>query len=419
MTSKGNHVTSTPDPGAAAPLAPPSAAALTLEAPPAPPTVSASQAPAMAPQVAAEQVPALDAKVDAFLADIATVQVGSPEFIAKADAVRTMGDADVRRAAESSNRMLQAPVTALKEGGLSEGSAVGKSLIQLRRTVEDLDPSQARGSRKLFGLIPIGAKVQDYFRKYQSSQTQLNGILHSLRNGQDELAKDNVSLTMEKQNLWDTMGRLNQYIYITSKLDEKIAAQVAQLEVTDAERADALKKDVLFYVRQKHQDLLTQLAVSVQGYLALDVLIKNNLELMKGVDRASTTTVSALRTAVLVAQALGNQKLVLDQISALNDTTSSMIARTSEMMKDNSAKIQQQAASATIDLDKLRIAFDNVYATMDSIDSFKLQALDTMSSTIGTLETEVNRSREYLDRARRSEANQAALGTSSLDLGAN
>ncbi len=90
-----------------------------------------------------------------------------------------------------------------------------------------------------------------------------------------------------------------------------------------------MRQDVLFYVRQKHQDLLTQLAVSIQNYLAIDIVIKNNVELIKGVDRATTTTISALRTAVIVAQALNNQKLVLDQITALNTTTSGLIQRTS------------------------------------------------------------------------------------------
>ena len=164
----------------------------------------------------------------------------------------------------------------------------------------------------------------------------------------------------------------------------------------------------MFYVRQKHQDLLTQLAVSIQSYLAIDIIIKNNIELIKGVDRASTTTVSALRTAVIVAQALGNQKLVLDQITALNTTTSDLIQRTSEMMRDNSAAIQQQAASATIGLPQLQAAFQNIYATMDSIDTFKLQALDTMAATIGTLETEVSKSREYLDRVSRSDQRLAS-----------
>ena len=383
---------------APAPLTPPDSSVLTLTAPEPPKPVAATQAPAMAPQVDPATVPALDSKVDSFMTALLASQPRSPEFAAQADNVRTMGDADIRRAAETSNRLLQTPVKALKEGGIAEGSKVGNTLLELRRTVEDLDPSQATGSRKLLGMIPFGDKITDYFRKYQAAQSHLNGILNALLRGQDELTKDNVALTMEKQNLWANMGRLNSYVYVAERLDAKLSATIAELELSDPERGRALSQDVLFYVRQKHQDLLTQLAVSIQSYLAIDIIIKNNIELIKGVDRASTTTVSALRTAVIVAQALGNQKLVLDQITALNTTTSGLIQRTSEMMRDNSARIQQQAASATIGLPQLQAAFANIYATMDSIDSFKLQALDTMAATIGTLETEVAKSRSYLDR---------------------
>ncbi len=403
--------------GAAAeamPLAPPDPV-VTLTAPDAPAVVIETQAPKMAPPVAAAVQPELDAKVDSFMDALGSTQAGSPEFAAQAENVRTMGDADIRRAAETSNRMLDRPVTALKEGGLAEGSAVGRTLLELRRTVEDLDPSQATGARRWLDILPFGDKITDYFRKYQSAQTQLNGILHSLRNGQDELTKDNVALNLEKTNLWATMGRLNQYIYVAERLDAKLAAKIAELELSDPETAKTLSQDVLFYVRQKHQDLLTQLAVSIQSYLAIDIIIKNNIELIKGVDRASTTTVSALRTAVIVAQALGNQKLVLDQISALNTTTSGMIQRTSEMLKDNSAAIQEQAASSTIGIEQLQAAFANIYATMDSIDEFKLKALDNMSATIGVLEHEVEKSQSYLARVQQHDARNAA-GT--LDLSA-
>jgi len=210
------------------------------------------------------------------------------------------------------------------------------------------------------------------------------------------------------------MGRLNQYVYIAERLDAKMAAQIATLEAADPDKATALKQDVLFYVRQKHQDLLTQLAVSIQNYLAIDITIKNNIELIKGVDRASTTTVSALRTAVIVAQALGNQKLVLDQITALNTTTSGLIQSTSEMLRDNSVRIQEQAASATIGIEQLQAAFANIYQTMDAIDTFKVQALDNMAATIGTLETEVAKSRTYLERANRVNPN---VQMGSLDIG--
>ncbi|MBK8468634.1 MAG: toxic anion resistance protein [Candidatus Phosphoribacter sp.] len=389
------------------PLAPPAGNdSLRLEAPAAAAqAVSTTAAPRMAPAVPQAALPGLDAKVEAYLQTLMTAAPKSPQFESKANDVRVMGDEDIRRSAESSNRLLRAPVKALQEGGLSEGGTVGKTLLELRRTVEDLDPTQAAGVKKVLGMIPFGDKITDYFRKYQSAQSHLDGILHALRDGQDELQRDNVALNLEKQNLWDSMGRLNQYVYIAERLDAKMAAELATLEISDPEKATALKQDVLFYVRQKHQDLLTQLAVSIQNYLAIDITIKNNIELIKGVDRASTTTISALRTAVIVAQALGNQRLVLDQITALNTTTSGLIQSTSEMLRDNSVRIQEQAASATIGLPQLQAAFQNIYQTMDAIDTFKVQALDNMAATIGTLETEVEKSRAYLERANRVNPN--------------
>jgi uncharacterized protein YaaN involved in tellurite resistance len=397
------------------PLAPPAPAqaVLTLTAPEPPKPVAATSAPRMAPAVPEAALPGLDQKVELYLGSLTSAAPNSPEFTAKADDVRTMGDAEIRQAAESSNRLLKTPVKALQEGGLSQGSKVGGTLLELRRTVEGLDPKGAQGARKILGVIPFGDKITDYFRRYQSAQSHLDAILHALYDGQDELRKDNAALNQEKQSLWDSMGRLNQYVYIAERLDARLSAAIAELEATDPEKAKALRQDVLFYVRQKHQDLLTQLAVSIQNYLAIDIVIKNNLELVKGVDRATTTTISALRTAVIVAQALNNQKLVLDQITALNTTTSNMIERTSQMLKDNSVQIQQQAASATIGLPQLQAAFANIYATMDAIDTFKVQALDTMAATIGTLENEVTKSQEYLDRVQRQDQRVAS---GSLDL---
>jgi uncharacterized protein YaaN involved in tellurite resistance len=141
------------------------------------------------------------------------------------------------------------------------------------------------------------------------------------------------------------------------------------------------------------------MAVTVQGYLALDLVKKNNVELVKGVDRASTTTVSALRTAVTVAQAMTNQRLVLEQIGALNTTTAGMIDSTGELLRTQSGAIHEQAASSTIPLETLQRAFQNIYETMDQIDRFKLEALGNMKQTVETLGSEVEKSRGYIARS--------------------
>jgi uncharacterized protein YaaN involved in tellurite resistance len=315
--------------------------------------------------------------------------------------------------------LLDKPVKAMESGPFSKGATVSKSLVDLRRTVEDLDPSQQGllSPKHLFGLIPFGNRLRDYFARYQSAQGHLNAIIQALYRGQDELRQDDAAIEQEKVNIWDIKGKLEQYIYLAGKLDAALEAQLDQIGQTDPERAKALREDVLFYVRQKRQDLLTQLAVNAQGYLALELVRKNNLELIKGVDRATTTTVSALRTAVIVAQALTNQKLVLNQIAALNTTTSNLIESTSVMLKEQSGQIHEQAASATVNVEKLQAAFANIYATMDMIDAYKLQALDSMQKTIDALTGEVTKAQSYLQRAHNAPASEAvASGRGELAL---
>jgi uncharacterized protein YaaN involved in tellurite resistance len=386
--------------------APAATGELVLVAPPAVAPVAPTQA-QTALAVAPPDVERLDALVDQYLDSVTSLDVHGVDFRKKVDDIRTMGDEDVRASAAVSNTLLERPIASIDHGGISQASEVSKSLVDLRHTCEDLDPGRQGdlfSPKKLLGVLPFGAgnRIGSYFDKYRSSQSHIDKIIESLYSGQDQLRRDNAAIIGEQQRLWDVNGRLRQYIYMGQQLDAKLSERIARLETSDPERASALKQDMLFYVRQKVQDLSTQLAVGVQGYLALDLVRKNNLELIKGVDRATTTTVSALRTAVIVAQALGDQKLVLDQITALNSTTENLIVGTSSMLHDQSARVNEQAASSTISLDKLETAFQNIYSTMDEIDSFKLKALDNMATTVTALQTEIDRAKPYLDRARQS-----------------
>lgn len=353
-----------------------------------------------------ESIPQLDKMVDTFINEIVRLDVNTPEFNNKVAALHNMGNDDIRAAANVSNRILEKPMRALNDSIFDDKSPVSQALLELRKQIEDLDPS-AQGDlfapKRLFGIIPFGDSLRDYFLRYESSQKHINTILVKLFKSQDVLRKDNAALEQEKVNLWQLMQKLQQYIYIGRKLDAALEDHIERLELTNAEKARIIREELLFYVRQKVQDLLTQQAVSIQGYLALDMVRKNNMELIKGVDRASTTTVSALRTAIIVAQALANQRLVLDQINALNTTTGNLIESTSAMMKGQTAEINKQASSATVDLQKLQAAFNNIYATMDMLSEYKLQALNTMQQSIDSLSTEIERSQKYLDRVRQEQ----------------
>jgi len=369
---------------------------ITLPPPDPVPVIAAEKAVGLVP-IADENKSKLEAKADAFIADLVAQDANSPEFGKRIDQLTAMGRKEIATAAGMSNRFLDRPIRAM-----DKDTGVGANLAELRKTVEQLDPGKKGNlstSRKILGIIPFGNPMKRYFQSYQSAQGHIQSILDHLSSGKDELLMDNAAIDVERGKLWEAMGNLEQMIHIARTLDAKLEDKAADLDATDPAKAKAIRESALFYIRQRTQDLLTQMAVTVQGYLALDLVKKNNVELVKGVDRASTTTVGALRTAVTVAQAMTNQRLVLQQITALNDTTAQIIDSTGNLLKEQTAKIHEQAASATIPLETLQRAFQNIYDTMDNIDTFKVKALESMKQTVNTLTSEVEKSKGYIARA--------------------
>ena len=389
----------------------PTATKLKLDPPDALQPVAPTEAAGLVP-LKSEETSELDKRVGQFVDELAALDSNSPEFGKKVDQLTAMGRKEISEAAGASNRFLDRPVKAI-----DSDTGIGADLTELRKTVEDLDPKRHGNlspGRKLFGLIPFRGRIQGYFRQYQSSQTHISAILARLGSGKDELLMDNAAIDTERANLWKMMHKLEQMIHISKTLDKQLEDKAADLDATEPAKAKAIRESALFYTRQRTTDLLTQMAVTVQGYLALDLVKKNNVELVKGVDRASTTTVSALRTAVTVAQAMTNQKLVLEQIGALNTTTAGMIDSTGEMLRTQTGAIHEQAASSTIPLETLQRAFQNIYDTMDQIDQFKAQALGNMKQTVETLGKEVEKSKGYIARAEGVQQNRLESASSPL-----
>lgn len=372
------------------------------------PEAAGSMVPAPTPQ----EMQNIKLQSSAFVKDIVKLNPHSPEFTAKVADIQNLAQHEIVQSGQASSRILDrkaSSVAGAKKQGGDATLRVANTLADLRATVEDLTPNAAdlNGVHKILGFIPGGKKIRRYFQKYESAQGQLDAIVKSLLAGQDELMKDNASLNQEKQELWKVMGELNQYIILGEQLDKDLVTEINRLKSAGQnEEARVLETDMLFTVRQRRQDLATQLAVSVQSYLAMDIVRKNNLELIKGVDRTRTTTISALRTAVIVAQALDNQKLVLDQIDALNATTNAMIENTSVMLREQTGRVHQQAVNSGVAVETLQKAFDNIFATMDEIENFKVQANATMEQTLNGLNTQLERAKPQLERARKLEAQE-------------
>lgn len=355
----------------------------------------------------AEQTDPIKEKASAYVDRLMELDFHTPEFQEVMDNSFSVGYAQIVEATNISNRLLDAPQRSIT--GISETSKVGGSLGELRNVVDNLDPSNQGGNllepRKILGFIPMGNRLVEYFRKYESAQTKINAIVQSLRNGKDELERDNVAIKMEVQNMYDAMIKIEQYILLTSEIQNGVQARIA--EITVPEKANLVKDKVLFNIVQQHQELLTTMAVMIQGYQALQMTIKNNEEAIRGVDRALTTTVSTLRTAVIIAQALANQKLVLDQVSALREATGNMLVSNAAMLGQNSAQVQDLAKNPSVGIEQLQEAFKLTFDAMDEMNNFRAEATEIMIENTKVLAETVDGAKERLGMLQEPATKQA------------
>jgi uncharacterized protein YaaN involved in tellurite resistance len=65
-------------------------------------------------------------------------------------------------------------------------------------------------------------------------------------------------------------------------------------------------------------------------------------------------------------------------------------------------------------METLQRAFQNIYDTMDAVDTFKVKALGAMKQTVDSLSTEIEKSKGYIARAEGAQQGKAEPGESPL-----
>lgn len=289
---------------------------------------------------------------------------------------------DTIQKSSKKNSLLQISVGNLSKLG-DEGGTVAVGLSNLQREMKDLDPSMIDFAKKGF-LGKITNPLRRYFDKYEKADSAINDIIVSLEKGRVTLKNDNTTLEIEELSLRDLTKKLAREIEMGMMMDEQISncIDVAQSKNDDPDKIRFISEEILFPLRQRVMDMQQMIVVNQQGIIAIEVIRRNNKELIRGVERAKNVTISALRIATVVASALYNQKIVLKKIEMLNKTTNDMISATAKMLKEQGAEIHKQSIEANISVDTLKAAFTDTLSALEAISLYKQEALPKMKETI-------------------------------------
>lgn len=305
------------------------------------------------------------------------------------EALRTFGEKLQFKAARKSD-MLKQPLRQLSARA-GDGGGVADTLIDLKMQVEALDPAGVDFApgwlARLLGYLPfVGTPVKRYFSRYESASATLSAIVKSLEKGREELKRDNITLRADQEELQTLVAELTESLAYSQAIDARLSQRLAEEIPADDPLAAFVRDELLFALRQRIQDIQQQLLVSQQGVLTSALIVRNNEELIRGVNRALTVTVNALSVAVTLALALANQRIVLDKIEAVNRSTEKIIADSARQLREQGATIHRQAASAQLDVNVLRQAFVDIRVALDDIAGFRRTALPEMSRSIATLD---------------------------------
>lgn len=329
----------------------------------------------------------IDHTASAFVDQLLTV-----DTVAQRSQIDNLG-LDEQKESAKLTQLLNTPLHEMS-GQSSSAQVVTQSLESLRKLLDGLKPKSEQLesnslSAKLGGLIGR-SPIKQYFRRFETAQDTLNELIAGLESGKDRLKRDVITLSHDQEDMRKALNSLCQAVEMGQSIDQQL---VARLEKGMLEGQDKIfvEEELLFPLRQRILDLQQQQAVCKQGILAIELIIRNNRELVRGVDRALNVTLSALRVAVNVALALTNQKLVLDHIDALNDTTNQMIAETANALRRQGTDIQKRAVSAQLNIETLEQAFEEMQGALDEVSSYRREALPTLQAQIDRMQTLNNR----------------------------
>ena len=301
--------------------------------------------------------------------------------------IEEFGLEDLKRSKGNNNAILKNRLVNLDKAGnmtgLGEVTNVTKGLEDLTMKMKDLDPSHLDFA-KTGVLGKIFNPVRRYFEKYKTADQEIAAIVESLDKGKQTLITDNKTLEIEEVEMRNNSLQMMKNVEMGMQLKQMLEGSVTQARAdgVDPDKIRFVEEEVLYPLNQRIEDFQQVGLVSQQGVIGTEIIRRNNKELIRSVDRAQNVTVTALRTAVTVAGALFNQKIVLEKVNSLNKATNEIMAGTSKMLHTQGVEIQKQASETAISGDTLKLVFAEALQALDDISTYKQQALPQMEETI-------------------------------------
>lgn len=351
----------------------------------------------------------MDKDVDLVVSDIMKADLHSQRLKDIVASIETMGQDVARRNAAAHKRLLDRPLRYLKGEASDPTLKVLEQLDSLRGMAIKLNPKESQGyknNRFLGFSLPfnLGKKADNVMQNFRNSQDQLNDISENLRAGREELEADNIAMEDERTEQFARLSEHEQNAYIAASLYEKLKKRVETIRTTEPLRASAIEHELMYPLGQKRLDFLQDMTVAMNSYMSYQTIIMNNRELIRGVNRALSTTMQALTDAVIQSQMLDRQERTQASLQALNQTASDIILANAHRNEIQGLAIAKASSQATLDVKALSETMESIVRTVEGIQNHRKASLEVMEQNAEMLQSLVQRGKEGMDTIARARA---------------
>lgn len=276
-----------------------------------------------------------------------------------------------RKAADRTSRLVRRFVAKTFDG--LETSPAYASVGTLREQFSNLNPNnpdELLESDKVFGLIPLGNKLNSYFKSYEAAIPGIKTGLSELKAARLTLENEAAALTAAQDEIWATMAKLEAAVYYTATLGRAVDEQANSLLTDKPEQALCLEV-AAGHIRDAFDAWSSQQLNNVNTYLSMEALKKAYRELIAGLKQIESSSMTALASAQTVAGASGLQ------LKAISTLTKPMYLQDAAVQTQAAyaAKLEGFASDPRSGLAYIRAAISTALHAMRELDAFRFQAI--------------------------------------------
>lgn len=259
----------------------------------------------------------------------------------------------------------------------------GDILTDLMLKVKDLNVDSLANDKGFLSGIPIVGNLIDavkkFIAKYEKLSVQIEKIVEELDKTRMTLIKDLTLLdNMYEKNL-EYLKNLDIFIAAgqikIKELNEKILPELKKKAEQTNDPIDSQKLQDLSQIinrfDKKIHDLKLSRMITIQSAPQLRLIQNNDQALVEKIQSSILNTIPLWKNQIVIAITIFRQKKGIQLQKKVTDTTNELLAKNSEMLKQNLIDIAKETERGIVDIETLKKVNNDLISTIQ--ETLKIQ----------------------------------------------